>query len=153
MTYYEKLKDPRWQRLRLSVFERDEFTCQWCYSTDKELQIHHLSYTGEPWETPESELLTLCCDCHSRCERFIKDIRKNSFSRDLIWGLKFAADLLSDDPQKDAFMILIHLSDSHDRAAAVWNFIDSNLLKERSHHTEEMNQDTTTTNEPCRSAS
>lgn len=27
-TYAEKLKDPRWQKRRLEIFERDDWTCQ-----------------------------------------------------------------------------------------------------------------------------
>lgn len=62
--YTEKLRDPRWQKKRLKVFERDNWTCQMCGETEKELQINHKKYTGEPWEAPDEDLETLCCDCH-----------------------------------------------------------------------------------------
>lgn len=29
--YAEKLRDPRWQKLRLQVMERDEWMCEICY--------------------------------------------------------------------------------------------------------------------------
>lgn len=66
MTYLEKLKDPRWQKKRLKIFERDDFTCQFCGSKNKTLNIHHLSYKNgiEPWEYDDDLLITLCEQCH-----------------------------------------------------------------------------------------
>jgi len=64
-TYREKLLDPRWQRKRLGVLARDEWTCQKCGRKDKTLHVHHIAYgEGEPWDTPDSLLNTLCADCH-----------------------------------------------------------------------------------------
>ena len=67
MKYAEKLKDPRWQKLRLEVFNRDEFTCQNCMETEKPLAVHHLRYVPdrEPWEYKTWQLVTLCEDCHT----------------------------------------------------------------------------------------
>lgn len=63
--YSEKLKDPRWQQLRLRVFERDAWTCQLCGRKDKTLHVHHARYQdGEPWETNIELLVTACADCH-----------------------------------------------------------------------------------------
>ena len=28
--YYRKLRDPRWQKRRLEIFARDDWTCQGC---------------------------------------------------------------------------------------------------------------------------
>ena len=68
MAYSEKLKDPRWQRKRLEVMQRDNFTCTNCGSSTKNLQIHHLDYEPgvEPWEYPKEQLKTLCNDCHAK---------------------------------------------------------------------------------------
>ena len=65
-SYYEKLKDPRWQQKRLEILERDEWKCQWCGSVTSELHVHHLVYRKgeEPWESPNQDLLTLCHSCH-----------------------------------------------------------------------------------------
>lgn len=65
-TYSEKLRDPRWQRKRLEVMQRDNFTCRSCKSTTTTLNVHHISYTkgAEPWEYELEDLLTLCEDCH-----------------------------------------------------------------------------------------
>lgn len=65
-TYAELLKDPRWQKKRLEIMQRDKFTCQYCGATDKELQVHHRVYrkNAAPWEYDRSELMTLCKRCH-----------------------------------------------------------------------------------------
>lgn len=65
-TYAEMLKDPRWQKKRLKIMQRDNFTCQHCGSMDKSLQVHHLIYHKDykPWEYESSELITLCSKCH-----------------------------------------------------------------------------------------
>lgn len=66
LTYGEKLKDPRWQRLRLEVFQRDDFTCVRCKRSSISLHIHHKKYfqNAEPWEYDPAFLETLCEDCH-----------------------------------------------------------------------------------------
>lgn len=65
--YFEKLKDPRWQKKRLEIFERDGWRCKECYSKEKTLHVHHLFYLKgkEPWEIPNGFLVTLCEDCHT----------------------------------------------------------------------------------------
>lgn len=77
--YSESLRDPRWQRKRLEVLERDSFTCRECRSSDKTLNVHHLMYTGRaPWMTPSFALLTLCEDCHKEQSNADHQIAKNS---------------------------------------------------------------------------
>lgn len=65
-TYKEKLTDPRWQRKRLEILTRDNYTCQKCQSTEKQLQVHHRHYIShrEPWDYPSELLITLCYVCH-----------------------------------------------------------------------------------------
>jgi hypothetical protein len=62
--YSEKLKDPRWQRKRLKIFERDGWACRDCGAADKPLHPHHCYYKGDPWEVPDELILTVCEDCH-----------------------------------------------------------------------------------------
>lgn len=66
--YVEKLKDPRWQKKRLKILERDDWTCQACSSSEKTLHVHHKVYlpSKEPWDIPENLLITLCEDCHDK---------------------------------------------------------------------------------------
>ena len=67
LTYPEKLKDPRWQRKRLEIMERDNFTCRDCGAKDKVLHIHHSHYGKcEPWDADGAVLLTVCQECHDR---------------------------------------------------------------------------------------
>lgn len=65
-TYSELLRSPLWQKKRLEVFERDNYTCQYCGSTTKELHVHHKTYKkgAKPWEYDNDSLITLCHDCH-----------------------------------------------------------------------------------------
>ena len=95
MKYSEKLKDPGWQKLRLEVFERDEWTCQGCGDNESTLNVHHCYYESqkEPWEYPLKALTTLCDNCHN--------IEKNDrppAERSLMHALKkqgfFAKDVL-----------------------------------------------------------
>jgi len=64
--YAKKYRDPRWQKKRLEVMQRDEFTCQSCCDDTKTLNVHHRFYLPdkEPWEYPSDVLITLCEDCH-----------------------------------------------------------------------------------------
>ena len=74
-TYSEKLKDPRWQRKRLEVFQRDRFTCVDCGATTVTLHVHHNNgYRKglEPWDYPNAEMETLCENCHKAEHRFKK---------------------------------------------------------------------------------
>ncbi len=66
ISYSEKLKDPRWQKKRLEIFERDNWICQFCKSTEKSLCVHHKKYCPgkEPWEYDNEDLITCCEDCH-----------------------------------------------------------------------------------------
>jgi len=78
MTYYEKLKDPRWQRKRLEVFERDNFTCTSCNCAKDELQLHHLRYCkGQPWDISNEYLTTLCKICHKKHEEMLEKIKEH----------------------------------------------------------------------------
>lgn len=67
VTYSEKLKDPRWQRRRLEVFNRDNFTCVSCNRTDLSLHVHHIKYLPglDPWEYDHSLMVTYCELCHN----------------------------------------------------------------------------------------
>lgn len=69
-TYFDKLKDPRWQRRRLEIFQRDEWACVYCCSKTDTLNVHHLAYVRgrEPWAYPDSLLVTTCEPCHALAE-------------------------------------------------------------------------------------
>ena len=64
--YKAKLRDPRWQRKRLQILERDEWRCRLCMDSESTLHVHHRWYLPdcEPWDYPVAALLTLCESCH-----------------------------------------------------------------------------------------
>lgn len=70
ISYSEKLKDPRWQKKRLSIMSRDHFKCRMCGDKETTLNVHHLSYNGNPWEQENDKLLTLCRHCHQIVSSF-----------------------------------------------------------------------------------
>lgn len=64
-TYSEKLKDPRWQKKRLEILDRDRWSCQICGDDTSPLNVHHMEYHSgiNPWEYEDKELITACeCD-------------------------------------------------------------------------------------------
>jgi len=85
-TYFEKLKHPKWQKKRLEILQRDDFTCVLCGEKEVTLHVHHVSYKYgyEPWDYPDNKLKTLCEYCHKREHSFgdavleeVKDGLKN----------------------------------------------------------------------------
>lgn len=94
--YSELLKDPRWQKKRLEIMERDKWCCAVCHDKTNTLMVHHKYYEHgrAPWDYPDESLVTLCEFCHT-CES--KDIRESlmadaleSIKRKFLYG-----DLLS----------------------------------------------------------
>jgi hypothetical protein len=57
---------PNWQKKRLEILERDNFSCVECDEKDKTLHVHHQYYIkgNKIWDYPNESLITLCCDCH-----------------------------------------------------------------------------------------
>jgi hypothetical protein len=93
-SYKDKLLDPRWQKKRLSILDRDKWRCQICGDPDSTLHVHHRVYLSgkEPWDIPDDCLVTLCADCHAAETRDMPGIlaglnetlKKKFFSGDLI---------------------------------------------------------------------
>ena len=57
-------KDPRWQKLRLQRMEMDKWACVACLDSTSTLHVHHREYSGRIWQSPLSDLQTLCESCH-----------------------------------------------------------------------------------------
>ena len=64
--YSEKLNDPRWQKKRLEIMQRDDFTCIACHTKTDTLNVHHFYYKPKcnPWDYESETLITLCEKCH-----------------------------------------------------------------------------------------
>jgi len=67
MDYKDQIKSPKWQKKRLEILKRDEFTCQQCGNKELTLHVHHKHYNKGAmiWDYQGWELTTLCEDCHS----------------------------------------------------------------------------------------
>lgn len=85
MSYAEQLKKPQWQKKRLEILERDEWTCQTCGDTEATLTVHHKSYCFEHgkfvdiWDYNGEDLITLCEVCHSSEEKELDALKKVAF--------------------------------------------------------------------------
>lgn len=77
-TYAEKLRDPRWQKKRLKILERDKFKCCRCKSSKKTLNVHHGYYEWgkDPWDYEDWTLSTVCEDCHLIVQKELQQISK-----------------------------------------------------------------------------
>ena len=64
--YFAKYKDPRWQKKRLEILDRDEWACQLCHDSESPLHVHHKGYVKgrDPWAYDDSWLATVCEVCH-----------------------------------------------------------------------------------------
>lgn len=78
-TYSEKLKNPKWQRRRLEILQRDGFKCTCCQDEETTLHVHHLDYLPgfEPWDHPDHLLITLCETCHYKIGQSIAFMEDN----------------------------------------------------------------------------
>jgi len=84
MKYSDKLKDPKWQKKRLTILERDDWTCQYCYDTESTLHVHHLNYTTEdPWNEEDDNLVTTCEACHKK-----EHDHREKYEKELLYLLK-----------------------------------------------------------------
>lgn len=76
--FQKQLSDPRWQKKRLEILSRDEFTCKACGNTEETLTVHHKSYDMnrgkfvDIWDYKDEHLITLCATCHSLEESTLK---------------------------------------------------------------------------------
>jgi hypothetical protein len=68
LPWREQYKHPNWQKMRLYILNRDNFTCQRCGSNHRLLHVHHTAYSrnGFIWDVDPATLKTLCEVCHSR---------------------------------------------------------------------------------------
>jgi hypothetical protein len=101
--YYNKLLQTcEWQEKREEIFFRDKYTCVCCNSkaTDlpnlgKTLNVHHIVYRKnmKPWEYDNSDLITLCDNCHDfitqRIDSCVEIIRRMCIDDDLSEQLEY----------------------------------------------------------------
>lgn len=84
-TYSQKLQDPRWQKKRLHIMERDSFACQLCGDTETTLNVHHKEYTEKNiWDEKDENLVTICKYCHHMMHQDDSFIKNRFFLWDAI---------------------------------------------------------------------
>lgn len=95
-TYSEQFKDPRWQKKRLKILERDGFCCCRCDTTDKTLHVHHKYYIKDKkvWEYKDSVLITLCNICHE--EEHKSKNKGDKLLLTSLYDLEFSAGNIND---------------------------------------------------------
>lgn len=86
-SYSELLRDPRWQKKRLQILERDGWKCLDCGDESKTLNVHHHTYRNgaAPWDYKDSNFGTFCEDCHKRRHGELKllKVAMDCFTRNL----------------------------------------------------------------------
>lgn len=86
-TYFEKLRDPRWQRRRLEILSKSAFCCESCGDSDKTLHVHHKIYRKgtDPWDYSDTELTALCELCHKEDHRARSALSEALIDCCLVW--------------------------------------------------------------------
>lgn len=125
-TYSEKLRDPRWQKVRLRVLERDDWHCQDCFDGESTLHVHHLYYeqNRDPWDYPLDAFVTLCESCHE-----VETTHRLSAERALVRALR-AKGFLSIDIEEvaEGIAALPELPHIREVTATAWSWAFSDQV-------------------------
>ena len=72
--YSKLLQSSKWKSKRKIILKRDANTCQICLVSKDIMHVHHKYYVvgKNPWEYPNSALVTLCEECHSELHNTTK---------------------------------------------------------------------------------
>ena len=64
--FWQKYKDPRWQKRRLEIMGLASWSCDNCGDKEATLNVHHKLYRkgADPWDYPDEHLECLCESCH-----------------------------------------------------------------------------------------
>lgn len=81
--FWEKYKDPKWQKRRLEIMDLAGFRCQSCGDEKTTLNIHHKFYRkgANPWDYADDELECLCAPCHESshsAKDFLNEVLRSS---------------------------------------------------------------------------
>jgi hypothetical protein len=91
--YLKLLRDPRWQKKRLEIFDEAGWQCSDCGNTELTLHVHHKFYRRglKPWEYDNSDLSSLCEVCHAKATKSLRALDE------AVSSLKITADARSID--------------------------------------------------------
>jgi hypothetical protein len=109
-TYYELLRDPRWQKKRLQIMDRAGFRCEHCDEDPQTLNIHHSYYEKglKPWEYPDESLHCLCEKCHKKTQNIKAQINRLIGTVPLTYQtqiLGYVAALAMDNDSNEVFEV------------------------------------------------
>lgn len=77
--YDEYLRSDQWKTVSSERRKMDEYKCVCCGDTDG-LNVHHLYYPSDVYETNTDGLVTLCKNCHVMVHRIQEAIDKYKFT-------------------------------------------------------------------------
>lgn len=80
-TYDEYLTSPEWRFRRLQRLELDNYTCCMCGLPLPNLNIHHFTYHNIYHENIETDLVSLCPECHKKVHRMMNRITDKATMR------------------------------------------------------------------------
>ena len=117
--YSELLRDPRWQKKRLQIMERDNWTCRSCGWNESTLNVHHKYYLPNrlPWEYLDSNLITLCEGCHE----FEEDFRYPDYNE---WDRKLLDNGYLNSDIAHLFSLLLELPGGDDGIVIIHNAVN-----------------------------
>ena len=126
ISYSEKLRDPRWQKKRLCVMQRDGFACRDCGDADSTLHVHHCYYEkGDPWQTDEKFLLTLCENCHEARGELEADGRR-------MLGMIFINSSNAKDDESLRGLVISMAQNSHEKGGLI--IVNDDIIQEAIEH-------------------
>jgi 5-methylcytosine-specific restriction endonuclease McrA len=143
-SYYELLRDPRWQKRRLERMSLAAFTCETCESTEKTLNVHHKFYRkgAMPWDYSDHQLQVLCEDCHvgmhalkTRMDEALAKLEPWDLFRTL--GYAEALNMWGNDPA-----LRLHL-ENYEHASGVSDVISQTMSTEELFDLADANHDIT----------
>lgn len=78
MSYFDQLKNPKWQKKRLEMLEAANWECTECGSKDGTLHVHHKQYIKGrmAWEYSNDELMVVCEDCHDHQHQIGSELKE-----------------------------------------------------------------------------
>ncbi len=123
--FSRQYRHPNWQKKRLEVLERDNYTCLLCESKENQLHAHHLEYQRgkKVWEYPADNFLTLCADCHGGVTDLLTNIKRKMADINFICALSSLCELWGKDKTKHSQSVIYLLQESPDLLWPVYYFI------------------------------
>jgi hypothetical protein len=128
-SYAQKLKDPRWQKLRLEALESAGWRCKQCHDESSPLNVHHgfYQYGLEPWDYPIKSLHVYCESCHQEADFLREELRflvghmslaAQTELRDMLHNLSYTVS-----PAQDKIAVLKQAADLARAFSGKWGYI------------------------------